>query len=164
MQPFSPPRDLPDVVVTIERDGTITATMDGIFFLGGPLGRELVLELVGCIAEQHCGPIQVRIRKSGDERCARVVSATSAPPSTHRARLTLPDAADTPPDAHHVTLTGDGFIPGESVAIATIVREQQATANGRAEAVLDTALVPGGAIDIILFGATSGTLVRGDIK
>lgn len=58
-------------------------------------------------------------------------------------------------------LVGEGFIPGENVAIAVVFREGRADRDGRANAVVDRLAAPRGIADVILFGATSGTLVRG---
>ena len=58
-------------------------------------------------------------------------------------------------------LAGEGFIPGENVAIAVVLRESRADRDGRAHAVVDRLAAPRGTTDVILLGATSGTLVRG---
>ena len=60
-------------------------------------------------------------------------------------------------------LAGEGFIPGEDVAIAVVLREGRADRDGRAYAVVDRLAAPRGTTDVILFGATSGTLVRGTL-
>jgi hypothetical protein len=56
-------------------------------------------------------------------------------------------------------LVGDGFIPGEAVAIAVVLREGRAASDGRAYAVIDPLTAPQGMSDVLLFGTTSGTLV-----
>jgi hypothetical protein len=58
-------------------------------------------------------------------------------------------------------LVGEGFIPGENVAIAVVLCQSRADRDGRAHAVVDRLAAPRGIADVILFGATSGTLVRG---
>ena len=62
-----------------------------------------------------------------------------------------------------VELTGGGFLPGENVAIAAVIRETRATADGRAHAVVEQMMAARGVTEVILFGTTSGTLVRGGI-
>ena len=64
-------------------------------------------------------------------------------------------------DVELLELVGEGFIPGEDVAIAVVLRESRADRDGRAYAVVDRLAAPRGITDMILFGATSGTLVRG---
>jgi hypothetical protein len=62
-----------------------------------------------------------------------------------------------------VELTGGGFLPGENVAIAAVIRETRAEADGRAHAVVEQMMAARGVTEVILFGTTSGTLVRGGI-
>ena len=64
-------------------------------------------------------------------------------------------------DVELLELVGEGFIPGEKVAIAVVLRESRAASDGRAHAVVDRLAAPRGITDVILFGTTSGTLVRG---
>ena len=130
MQHCPLPRPLPCVVTTIGEDGTITATVDGKMFLAGPIGRDLVGHLIGCIAEQHGREIHSEVREADR-------------------------------DVELLELVGEGFIPGENVAIAVVLREGRADRDGRAYAVVDRLAAPRGNADVILFGATSGTLVRG---
>ena len=130
MQHCPVPKPLPPVVVAIGEDGTITVTVDGEMFLAGPIGRDLVGHLIGCIAEQHGREIRREVREADR-------------------------------DIELLELAGEGFIPGEDVAIAVVLRESRADRDGRAHAVVDRLAAPLGITDVILFGATSGTLVRG---
>lgn len=130
MQRCPVPKPLPRVIVTIGEDGNITATADGRMFLVGPICRDLVGHLIGCIAEQH-----------GWE--------------SHR------EIRETDLDVELLELVGEGFIPGENVAIAVVLRESRAASDGRGHAVVDRLAAPRGITDMILFGTTSGTLVRG---
>ena len=62
---------------------------------------------------------------------------------------------------HMQDLMGDGFLPGEGVAIALVLGERRAATDGHLHAVLETIPRPYDAGDLILFGTRSGTLVRG---
>jgi hypothetical protein len=121
---------VPHVVITIGEDGSIDSTLNGELFLAGPLGRDLVGELVGCIAEQHCGPIRLEMR-DGD----RAIDLQE--------------------------MIGEGFLPGENVAIAVIVGERRVAPNGHLEVVVERILSLPERTDVILFGTSSGTLVYG---
>ena len=132
MQHCPVPKPLPRVVVAIGEDGTVTVTVDGEMFLAGPIGRDLVGHLIGCIAEQHGREIRREVREADR-------------------------------DIELLELAGEGFIPGENVAIAVVLRESRADRDGRAHAVVDRLAAPRGITDVILFGATSGTLVRGTL-
>jgi hypothetical protein len=121
---------VPHVVLTIGEDGSVDSTVDGELFLTGPLGRDLVGVLVGCIAEQHGGPMRIEVRDGG------------------RA-IEVPE------------LIGEGFLPGENVAIAVIVGERRAATDGHLDVVLERSLSLAERTGVILFGTSSGTLVRG---
>jgi len=58
-------------------------------------------------------------------------------------------------------VVGEGFLPGERVAIAVTLRESRAASNGRVYVVVDRPAAPNGMTDVILFGMTSGTLLHG---
>jgi hypothetical protein len=60
---------------------------------------------------------------------------------------------------HLQELVGEGFIPGETVAVAAVLRESRAAQDGRAYAVFDPLTAPPGVTDVILFGRVSGTVV-----
>lgn len=64
-----------------------------------------------------------------------------------------------------VEVTGDGFVPGEDIAIAVIVSHTDATGTGAARALLDKrqldTVLPeaDGAGEVVLYGRISGTTV-----
>jgi hypothetical protein len=155
------PESLPQVVVTIGDDGTITATVDGEMFLAGPIDRDLIGHVTASIAEQHGGPVHVEIRElDGASRTDIVTPPRLVPP----ARIHPQSRPDTPtmkPPLELLEVTGGGFIPGEDVAVAVILRQSSARGDGRARGVVDRSEVPDGITDVVLFGVTSGTLIRG---
>ena len=55
-------------------------------------------------------------------------------------------------------VTADGFVPGEDVAVATIVSHTDATGTGEARTLIDLDDLPDGTHEVILFGRISGTL------
>jgi hypothetical protein len=130
VQQFWAYQPVPHVVLTIGEDGSVDSTVDGELFLAGPLGRSLVGDLVGCVAEQHGGPICIEVRYG-----------------------------DSAIDVQE--MIGEGFLPGENVAIAVIVGERRAAPDGHLDVVLERILSLPERTDVILFGTSSGTLVRG---
>ncbi|TXN29812.1 hypothetical protein [Lacisediminihabitans profunda] len=156
------PDQLPQVIISIGDDNTITATMDGEMFLSGPIDRDLIGHVIGSIAEQHGGPIHVDIREVDGTSHTDIVSpprpASPARPQPGRP-LSLPDVAPAP---ELLEVVGEGFIPGEDVGVAVILRQNSARVDGRARGVVDRTEAPGGITDMILFGMISGTVVRGD--
>ena len=80
---------------------------------------------------------------------ARKNSPASAPPE--------PAPADVP---RLLEVTGEGFVPGEDVAVCRIIRHTDAAPTGTARALIDLAhdqLDPGD--EVVLIGWVSGTLV-----
>ena len=79
-----------------------------------------------------------------------------AAPATRRARRTKQ-----PPVL--VEVTGDGFVPGEDIAVAVIVSHTDATGTVAARALLDKrqldAVLPEGPGEVVLYGRVSGTTV-----
>ena len=56
-------------------------------------------------------------------------------------------------------VTADGFVPGEDVAVATIISHTDATGTGEARALIDLDGLPDGSThEVILLGRISGTL------
>ena len=59
-------------------------------------------------------------------------------------------------------MTGEGFVPGEDVAVAVIVSHTDATSTGYARTLLDRgrlrSLLSDGGGEVILFGRISGTV------
>jgi hypothetical protein len=153
------PEQLPQAVITIGEDSTITATVDGELFLAGPIDQDLIGHVIASIAEQHGGPVHVEIcEPDGTNHTDIVTPPRPTPPDAHS--QAAPDIA-MKPAPELLELTGEGFIPGEDVAIAVILRHSSARADGRARRLVDRREAPGGITDVILFGTISGTLIRG---
>lgn len=80
-------------------------------------------------------------------------------PGTRRSRR----AKHTGPPAL-VEVSGEGFVPGEDIAVAVIVSHTDATGTGAARALLDQrqldAVLPeaDGAGEVVLYGRISGTI------
>ncbi len=153
---------LAQVVITIGDDRTITATVDGEIFLAGPIDQALIGHVIAAIAEQHGGSVHVEIREPAGTNHTDIITPPRPTPPDDNAHTHAP--LDTPaikPAPELLELTGEGFIPGEDVAIAVILRHSSARADSRARGVVDRRETPGGITDVILFGTISGTLIRG---
>ena len=61
------------------------------------------------------------------------------------------------------TVTGDGFVPGEDVAVAVVTGHTDASGTGAARALINPAQLnadaSGGVVEVLLFGRVSGTVV-----
>ena len=158
------PVELPHVLVTVAADGTLTATVDGAPFPSPdatPWRRATFGPLMDAITKDRTIAVRVEVRENDGSvftdilrtrKPRRAVAPTDTPlPETRRSRHArrVPRLAE---------VTADGFVPGEDVAVATIVSHTDATGTGEARTLIDLDDLPDGTHEVILFGRISGTL------
>ena len=163
------PVELPHVLVTVAADGTLTAEVDGTPFAspdGSAWTRATFGPLMDAITKDRTIAVRVEVRENDGSvftdilrtrkpRRAAALSATPVP-ETRRSRHArrVPRLAE---------VTADGFVPGEDVAVATIVSHTDATGTGAARTLLDRrqldAALPEGSGEVVLYGRISGTIV-----
>ena len=158
------PVELPHVLVTVAADGTLTATVDGTPFPspdGTAWTRATFGPLMDAITQDRTIAVRVEVRENDgsvftDILRTRKPRRAAAPsqnpvPETRRSRHArrLPRLAE---------VTAGGFVPGEDIAVATIVSHTDATGTGEARALIDLDDLPDGTHEVILFGRISGTL------
>ena len=158
------PVELPHVLVTVADDGTLTATVDGT-----PFEEQATTEwtratfgpLMDAITKDRTIAVRVEVRENDGSvftdilrtrKPRRAVAPSENPvPETRRSR----HARRVP---RLTEVTAKGFVPGEDVAVATIVSHTDATGTGAARALIDLDDLPAGATgEVILFGRISGT-------
>lgn len=115
--------------------------------VAGPIRREDLGGSLAAIAEQHPGQLGVEVREADGRSFSGLLPA---PPSGTGAI-----------EGELLTIEGRGFVPGEDVGIAVILRLTSAAPNGNARGLLTREEIPGGPGDVLLFGLTSGTVHRG---
>ena len=158
------PVELPHVLVTVAADGTLTATVDGAPFAspgGSAWTRATFGPLMDAITKDRAIAVRVEVRESDGSvftdilrtrKPRRAAAPSETPlPETRRSRHArrVPRLAE---------VTADGFVPGEDVAVATIVSHTDATGTGEARALIDLDDLPDGTHEVILLGRISGTL------
>jgi len=159
------PVELPHVLVTVAEDGTLTATVDGTPFAAPDASawtRATFGPLMDAITKDRTIAVRVEVRESDgsvftDILRTRKPRRSAAPsetpvPETRRSRHArrMPRLAE---------VTAEGFVPGEDVAVATIVSHTDATGTGEAHALIDLDDLPdASAPEVILLGRISGTL------
>ena len=159
------PVELPHVLVTVAADGTLTATVDGTPFAspdGTAWTRATFGPLMEAITQDRTIAVRVEVRENDGSvftdilrtrKPRRAAAPTENPvPETRRSRHArrMPRLAE---------VTADGFVPGEDVAVATIVSHTDATGAGEARALNDLDDLPEGSRhEVILLGRISGTL------
>ncbi|MEX3510681.1 hypothetical protein VVR84_14165 [Kocuria carniphila] len=61
------------------------------------------------------------------------------------------------PEPHLVELNADGFVPGEEIVIAVVIRHASADADGRTRVLLDPTDTDSDGVEVVLAGRISGT-------
>ena len=159
------PVELPHVLVTVAEDGTLTAMVDGAPFPspdGTAWTRATFGPLMDAITKDRTIAVRVEVRENDGSvftdilrtRKPRraVAPSENSVPETRRSRHArrVPRLSE---------VTAHGFVPGEDVAVATIVSHTDATGTGEARALIDLDDLPAGTShEVILFGRISGTL------
>ena len=158
------PVELPHVFDTDAEDGTLTATVDGTPFPSpdaSAWARATFGPLMDAITQDRTIAVRVEVRESDGSvftdilrtrKPRRAAAPSETPmPETRRSRHArrVPRLAE---------VTADGFVPGEDVAVATIVSHTDATGTGEARALIDLDDLPDGTHEVILLGRISGTL------
>ena len=159
------PVELPHVLVTVAADGTLAATLDGTPFPSpdasawtratfGPLMDAITKDRTIAVrveVRENDGSVFTDILRTRKPRRA-VAPSENAVPETRRSRHArrVPRLAE---------VTAPGFVPGEDVAVATIISHTDATGTGEARSLIDLDDLPDASTpEVILFGRISGAL------
>ncbi|TWE13085.1 hypothetical protein BKA23_1913 [Rudaeicoccus suwonensis] len=148
---------LPQAVVTVDDSGHARITVENtghrtIDCPDEPIGRDELGKALAVIAEQVAGPIRVEVREPDGSRYADILQPHPPQPSA----ATAPDD-DAEGDGRWVS--GEGFLPGETVLVAVVATTIRADQDGTAG--LDTPpKLPRQGSEVVLFGSASGTTVR----
>lgn len=174
---------LPVITMSISADGTMTVAVDGTPFdpprFGAPWARASFAEIIDTVLQDHGSPVRVVVYEADGTVFTDLITRPlrgslnpSAPPQIAGQASSAPTE---PPDAPaalidatpliaplHVVLGEEGFLPGEDVAVAIIVRHIKAAADGSARALLEPGLCRASAEgEVVLVGRVSGTCVFG---
>lgn len=180
------PPVLPVVSMTVSANGSMAVAVDGTPFepprFGPPWDRASFAEIIDTVLHANGSPVRVVVYEADGTVFTDLVTrplqgsvSPSAPPQVRNgesrtppeppaAPATLIDAMSliAPP---HVVCGEEGFLPGEDVAVAIIVRHIKASADGSARALLEPGLCRVTAEgEIVLVGRISGTCVFGIVK
>lgn len=178
----APPVLLPHVVITVTDNltdtgtgtGVLDVTVDGQPFPPPPAGawtRTDFGAVLDAITKDRTVPVRVEVRESDGSVFTDILRArTPAPPQTPDPRETSEASEGTGPQTRRgrrahvrqapvlVEVTGEGFVPGEDVAVAVIVSHTDATGTGHARALLETSQL-GQTNEVVLYGRISGTTI-----
>lgn len=172
-QPDETPVALPHVVIAVTENGALDVTVDGTPFPPPAAGSEWTRGTFGPLLDAITADRTIAVRIKVREVDGTVFTDFI---HTHRRPAPEPETA-TPPTRRGrrakqpkqrpvlVEVTGEGFVPGEDIAVAVIVSHTDATGTGAARALLDQrqldAALPEGSGEVVLYGRISGiTVVR----
>lgn len=174
---------LPVITMTISADGTMTVSVDGTLFdpprFGPPWARASFAEIIDTVLQEHGSPVKVVVYEADGTVFTDLITRPlrgslnpiSPPQIAGREAIAPKDPPDAPAaliDATpliappRVVLGREGFLSGEDVAVAIIVRHIKASADGSARALLEPGLCRASAEgEVVLVGRVSGTCIFG---
>ena len=166
---------LPHVLITVTETGTLDVTIDGTAVPPPAAGEEWMRSsfgpLLDAVTKDRTVAVRIEVREVDGTVFTDLIRARkptppphdddTAAPQTRRARRAKHTTQHEPPAL--VEVTGEGFVPGEDIAVAVIVAHTDATGTGAARALLDRrqpeAALDEGRGEVILYGLISGTTV-----
>jgi hypothetical protein len=148
----SVPAVLPQIVAEVLSEEQIVLTVNGQRLPGTPTRRGELGRVIGELVTRLGSPTRVEVREQDGSVYADIITPVIQSPPT-----SLPAAAPSAPRPVLLEFSACGFVPGEDVAIAVILRHSSAGPDGIARALLDQAEQTGPTGEVILFGRISGT-------
>lgn len=174
------PPVLPVIRVVVRSDDDVEVSVDGTTLVSGTISRSALGAVVSSIVAERAVPVRVELTEADGRQFADIVmpepprSPFAPPAATPAVSAAAPALVPVPPPpaASPTGITapllyrveGDGFIPGEDVAVAIIVRAASADHRGVAQALIDSRELPAESGGVLLFGYISGTLTRDGIR
>ncbi|SER92752.1 hypothetical protein SAMN05443377_11922 [Propionibacterium cyclohexanicum] len=149
---------LPHVVMTVAEDGTMTVTIDGAPHLPEPFAppwrRESFAQVLDQLTGQRRSPVRVEVREADGTVFTDIIT-----PSRRRTVPKPPARAAVPALP---VLYGEGFVPGEDVAVAVVIAHGDAAPDGTMRGLIEAAqLAASPTREMILLGRVSGALTIG---
>jgi hypothetical protein len=151
---------LPQVVMTVLEDGTMTVTVDGAPHRREQFApswrREAFASILDHLTDQRRSAVRIEVHEADGTVFTDIITPI-------RRRPPEPEPPTTAPDLPELTvLRGTGYVPGEDVAVAVIVAHSEAASDGTARGLLTPELLALSATrEVILLGRVSGVLTVG---
>lgn len=160
-QPESIPVSIPLIVLDVHENGTVAVTVDGKPLdpdpAVGPWRRSSFGQIIDRVTNERTIPARFEVREADGTTFTDIIAPRRRRPSRPEP---APEQAALP--VFH-TATGDGFVPGEDVAVAVITGHTDASGTGSARALIDPARLgpdaSGGVVEVLLVGRISGTTI-----
>ncbi len=168
--PIQVPPVLPIIVMTVQPDATLSVAVDGQQ-LDSPTfaprwQRHSFAQVISQVIEQRHSPVRVVVNEQDGSVYTDIVTqpilgTLATEPGEEPAPVTAESSAGI--SAHLLAVHGDeGFIPGEQVAVAIIIRHTGAQSEGSARSLIEPGLLDlSPTREVILLGRVSGTCIVG---
>ncbi|MFC5273213.1 hypothetical protein [Brachybacterium sacelli] len=167
--PDAPPVVLPHVVITVTETGALEVTVDGAAFPAPAEGqvwtRGTLGALLDAITKDRTVAVRIEVRESDGTVFTDLIHArkpTPPQPAETKQRKPRGKHSKSKQVPELVEVTGEGFVPGEDIAVALVLAHTNATGTGHARALLDTSRLAGllddDAGEVVLLGRVSGTV------
>lgn len=161
-EPEPVPVSIPLVVLDVHEDGTVAVAIDGKPLAPEPFAppwrRSSFSQIIDRATNDRTTAVRVEVRESDGTSFTDIIA-----PRRRRAPQPKPEAEKPASGPVFLTVEGDGFVPGEDVAVAIITGHTDAAGTGAARALIDPAHVShhdsGGVVEALLFGRISGTVI-----
>ena len=149
---------LPHVVMQVAGDGTMTVTVDGETHqpesFAPPWRRDSFATVLDRLTDQRRSPVRVEVREADGSVFTDIIT-----PSRRRS---VPEPPTKPAPSPLPVLYGDGFVPGEDVAIAVVIAHGDAAPDGTMRGLIGVAqLAASPTREVILLGRVSGAVTIG---
>ncbi|MFZ2751356.1 MULTISPECIES: hypothetical protein [unclassified Leucobacter] len=153
---------LPHLVVRVDANNQISIALDGGPITGEPVGRHALGGLIDEVLRRRKAPVRVEIIEHDGTTYTDVLT----PPAPAPAPAVAPETEASARRGEMPVLyeaTGDGYVPGEDVALAVIVRHSSADGHGHVRHLVEERELAAGS-EVLLFGRISGTThIVGDL-
>ncbi len=150
------PAVLPQILLEAVNADTLIVTVNGDRLTATPIRRDEISKTVTELVARLASPTRVEVRELDGSIHADILTPPASEP---RSPFAPPEddapALIAPPSL--LEFTGDGFVPGEDVALALILRHSSAGPTGAARALVDRGEIPRVTGEVILLGRISGT-------
>lgn len=150
------PAVLPQILLEAVNADTLVLTVNGNRLAATPIHRDEITTTVTELVARLGSPTRVEVREMDGSVHADILTP---PAPESRSPFAPPEDGAPAPVAVPSLLefTADGFVPGEDVALALILRHSSAGPTGTARALVDRGEAPGVTGEVILLGRISGT-------
>lgn len=151
--PVPVPAVLPQILLEAVSPDSLVVTVNGDRLTATPIRRDEIAQAVTELVTQLGTPTRVEVREMDGSVHADILTPPP-PPSPFAPPANL---SATPAPTTLLEFPGGGFVPGEDVALALILRHSSAGPDGTARALLDRGEKPTITGEVILLGRISGT-------